>query len=296
MYGLNNIQPNMYFSPEIKTPIDAFYFSVVSITTLGFGDINPTSQIMRLVVSIEVLLGIITIGQALNAMTVRAEEKRRQPHRFAAYEDVRFLTLRLVQFWTDIYVASIPDKLPNTIDEVLSETVIDKMYASLDMAGAPNITPPITWYSWLPQQQNVMTLLAEKILDRHVQVLDPMAYSHIHSLLSHGMLTLHSANLINTIRTLDKQSGFPRPTNLGNYIMEDQETLSPIIKLQEWCLKEFNELERMEINTSIFPPYEITQIEYTPKTPQTPKTPKSFLSPEKLRDQFIAEEQYRNQS
>lgn len=42
--------------------VDSFYFSVVTITTLGYGDISPFSWVMKLAVSLEALLGIFMIG------------------------------------------------------------------------------------------------------------------------------------------------------------------------------------------------------------------------------------------
>ena len=40
----------------------ALYFSVVTITTLGFGDIVPTTDRARLSVALEAFLGVVTIG------------------------------------------------------------------------------------------------------------------------------------------------------------------------------------------------------------------------------------------
>lgn len=42
--------------------IDYLYFSVVTITTLGYGDIVPNSPTVRIYVSIEVILGIMIMG------------------------------------------------------------------------------------------------------------------------------------------------------------------------------------------------------------------------------------------
>lgn len=45
------------------------YLSVVTITTLGFGDIVPVTDTARTLVSIEVLLGVVLAGLFLNAVT-----------------------------------------------------------------------------------------------------------------------------------------------------------------------------------------------------------------------------------
>lgn len=275
LVGFSQISPSEYFSPEIKTPIDAIYFSVVTITTLGFGDINPASQIMRAVVSVEVLLGIVTIGQALHAITVKAEENKRLPHRLAAYEDVRLLTCRVISYWKDIHLQSVPEKFPDTLENLLSQESINKMGLCLDLDAKPSVTPPRTWWQWLPEQLANMTGMAEKILERHVHVLDPLAYSHIHSLISDGMLSPMKASIINSIKQSDKTTGFPRPTNFGNYLIENEESLNPIIELDKWCKKEYEILKKTN-KESIKEPFKV------PEVKTVTKNPASLISQDKL--------------
>lgn len=64
---------------------DFMYFSIVSITTLGVGDIYPTTLLSKSLVSIESLGGIIFIGLFLNSLSTeqankvsKLEEKRHQ--------------------------------------------------------------------------------------------------------------------------------------------------------------------------------------------------------------------------
>ena len=53
---------------KIENPVDAFYFTCVTLTTLGFGDIAPVTYGGRLLVSIEVLIGIVIISIFLTAV------------------------------------------------------------------------------------------------------------------------------------------------------------------------------------------------------------------------------------
>lgn len=48
-----------------------FYFSSVTVTTLGYGDIVPMTNFARILVSIESILGIILVGLFLNALSKR---------------------------------------------------------------------------------------------------------------------------------------------------------------------------------------------------------------------------------
>jgi hypothetical protein len=285
LLGLYEIKPKDFFDPGIDTPIDAIYFSIVSITTLGFGDIKPTSQIMRLIVAIEVLFGIITIGQALHSITVKAEEKKRLPHRLAAYEAVRLLTCRLVSYWKDIYLQSVPDDYPKTVNTLLSQENINKMARCLDLDAKPSGTPPRTWWQWLPEQLTNMSSMADKIIERHVHVLDPMAYSHIHSLLSDGMISPMKTNIIGTIRQSDQAGGFPRPTNYANYLADDEESLRPVISLDEWCKQEYEALRKI-CNHPIKEPFVVPEIK------RSTKPPASLISPYKLHSQLKKQANY----
>jgi len=50
-----------------------FYFSSVTLTTLGFGDIVPVTNNARILISIEAILGVVLIGLFLNALSKRTE-------------------------------------------------------------------------------------------------------------------------------------------------------------------------------------------------------------------------------
>jgi|GEM_PF-4362280 len=55
-------------SNERLSFFQGIYFSVVTITTLGYGDILPTNDAARITVSLESLFGIVLIGFFLNAV------------------------------------------------------------------------------------------------------------------------------------------------------------------------------------------------------------------------------------
>jgi hypothetical protein len=48
-----------------------FYFSAVTITTLGYGDITPVTSTARLLVSMEAIAGVVLVGFFLNAVARR---------------------------------------------------------------------------------------------------------------------------------------------------------------------------------------------------------------------------------
>ncbi|WP_072060699.1 potassium channel family protein [Clostridium novyi] len=60
---------------NLDTYLRMIYLSCVTITTLGFGDIVPLTNITRLLISLESILGIVIIGLAVNTMFNKISEK-----------------------------------------------------------------------------------------------------------------------------------------------------------------------------------------------------------------------------
>lgn len=60
-------EPQFSLTNTLLTAIDCLYFSVTSLSTVGFGDITPTAWYARLAVSLEILTGlsitVLTVGR-----------------------------------------------------------------------------------------------------------------------------------------------------------------------------------------------------------------------------------------
>jgi ion channel len=70
---------------ELPVQREFFYFSVVTIATLGYGDITPASGIARALVSTEVALGVgwitIVFAAVMSHLQPRFAEIAKQQHR-----------------------------------------------------------------------------------------------------------------------------------------------------------------------------------------------------------------------
>lgn len=59
------------FNGSLDTFLHALYFSVVTITTLGYGESYPTTDELRMACSAEAFLGVFIVGFALNSLLFR---------------------------------------------------------------------------------------------------------------------------------------------------------------------------------------------------------------------------------
>jgi len=53
-------QPEAFSEPLDRT--DGLYFTVTVFATVGFGDITPVTQLARVLVTVQMLVGVITVG------------------------------------------------------------------------------------------------------------------------------------------------------------------------------------------------------------------------------------------
>lgn len=57
---------------------EAFYFSVVTLSTVGYGDVTPETDFQRAVVALYVLIGVTIFVTAIGIVGVNVIEKRQQ--------------------------------------------------------------------------------------------------------------------------------------------------------------------------------------------------------------------------
>ena len=56
--------------------IESFYFTVVTLTTVGYGDLAPTTEASRLFAAAFILLGVGTVAGAIGALGSRRINRR----------------------------------------------------------------------------------------------------------------------------------------------------------------------------------------------------------------------------
>jgi voltage-gated potassium channel Kch len=61
--------------PGIATKIDALYFTVVTLATVGYGDITPAGQGARALVTVQILLNVTLIATSFRVLSRLASER-----------------------------------------------------------------------------------------------------------------------------------------------------------------------------------------------------------------------------
>lgn len=67
-----------YHFVEKLSYVDAFYFSTITLTTVGYGDISPETTVGKLFTSFYVLTGIAILGSFANLLLKRQMIRRNQ--------------------------------------------------------------------------------------------------------------------------------------------------------------------------------------------------------------------------
>jgi voltage-gated potassium channel len=82
-------QPDAFTEPLNRT--DGIYFTVTVFATVGFGDIAPVSELARVLVTIQMLVGLIAVGLiakvVLGAVQVAVARRTELPDRSGSEED-----------------------------------------------------------------------------------------------------------------------------------------------------------------------------------------------------------------
>ena len=69
------------FEPTITTWVDAYYFTVITLTTIGYGDMGPTTPFTKLFTTVYVFLGLGIIAGLIGLIGEAVIEDSNKRHK-----------------------------------------------------------------------------------------------------------------------------------------------------------------------------------------------------------------------
>ena len=99
MYSIESQVPNS----KIRTPLDALWWCVATVTTVGYGDIVPVSDIGRIVALFYMFFGISMIAILLSVITNTFYKRRfEKEEREKREQEINYLKNELMKRLSDI--------------------------------------------------------------------------------------------------------------------------------------------------------------------------------------------------
>ena len=96
------------------------YYSAVTVTTLGYGDITPVNEIAALLVGAESVLGVVIIGLFLNQIShYKMEQEKIQEEQNEIGRAMLRETDRLLQYAAVIQEIDNPDKMEEAVKDFI---------------------------------------------------------------------------------------------------------------------------------------------------------------------------------
>jgi|SRR5579859_1033621 len=81
------VLPSSFFTRKFSSIIEAVYFSVVTVTTVGYGDITPVNQWAQMACVYELAVGFVVITFALGSYLATSLVDGRSPHQAEGSQD-----------------------------------------------------------------------------------------------------------------------------------------------------------------------------------------------------------------
>lgn len=230
------------------------YFSSITMTTLGYGDIVPITILSRIISSFQSILGLVIIGFFLNSLTSKQikefeieKERKIMLTKILTYNEVRIFTLKLINIWIEAYNGILPTEEIREINELISNKTFDDIRFFFDITKKSPIKSEYEWNIYLEKKVNEILKTGNKILDRYNGNLDYRLIETISELIGENYIFKTLCKIRNN-SLLYKELNVEIKSNLKEYFDSQNDTdLKNIKEMIKWCNEENKKLSKEEI-------------------------------------------------
>ncbi len=157
--------------------ITCLYYSTVTITTLGYGDISPISPVAQFLVISETVLGVITIGLFLNALSLKksreltqqesdktnSEKYTQECEKLLRHNKIIEQNIEFYLLYTSAVTTPISNRENNNVNPNFSFNDLKDLYRS-SLIMSDNFQEPVIKY-YYRHQNNLESSIRNMVLD-----------------------------------------------------------------------------------------------------------------------------------
>lgn len=244
-----------------KSYLNTLYFSTVCITTLGFGDAYPITNLSKILVTLQVLLGIVFIGIFFNFLSLRTTERLEEikekekkleelPIRRIVFNEISNFLNTAVDTWRTAYQHTYPEETSLNLNKLFSDKTIFEIITKIkiyDHNYIPNTHGDKLWGTYMYRSIDRFFYLGKNILKIHSNRFDPDVYYLIHNISNKNyFLNQLFLGIERNMKVNDNKT-------LGRCGIGLQNDFDDLLKLIKWCDKESEYLEKNQYKVHFFP-------------------------------------------
>lgn len=164
----NSLKENLNF-------IKSLYFSIVTITTLGYGDVLPKDNLFMLLISLEAIVGVLIIGLFLNSLwnkyTSTLEKEKMQD--FKEKNDMLFsYYLLVVEEAMNLYKLIISEITSQQAEELRSTYKFSELASIFNNSTSPLLTARYGYNN----KKIILFYIIEEDLEKQLMIINSSGY------------------------------------------------------------------------------------------------------------------------
>jgi hypothetical protein len=191
------------------------------------------------------MLGVLITIFVIDYLVKRREHKKQLPIKASIYKDTFKFFGQYITIFHSSYVVSVPDELPENLEDFISENGIGKVFKYLDLNTKPRITPERTWFNYFQERRNSILNLGNTFLERYKGFTEPEVFNAIHTLINGTFLG--TLGMMPTIMKVQSNKD-------NNYIMSfdsfhvhfSKEEYQALNILNNWIKKNYRTLKKFD--------------------------------------------------